>query len=405
VAARYQRAQRQPDVSRRNDPLEMEADRIADRAMGAGAVGKGIDPGIAAAGGQGLPEGLRRYFEPRLGLDLSGVRIHNDSGAHAEAESVDARAFTQGHHISFGEDQFNPRTDGGLHLIAHELAHVAQASRGEQRPGRMYRETWDVDDANRTVERGLLVQLIFENTWEDMWNGTGWTEARKNTFRSDFESSIENTFNSGGFVLRPPADTIDVLPAANIAQGYVPSVDIRLVPDGDLSVAEDWEVDVSSNPTSTFRTSSSNTSYGTLDEADNAAVTKTGAAPGVTQIPTVHEFGHFIGLDHPGEGLEGGLFSDSRLSPGANEYSHTGTDANGRTVDGPNDLMGAGMGMRAFYYDAWAEALDGHIEELRDAAEDARDAEEWRRFLRDMGLGDPDIGDFPLPAPGDTQTA
>ncbi|MBI3188494.1 MAG: hypothetical protein HYZ31_11605, partial [Gammaproteobacteria bacterium] len=137
------------------------------------------------------------------------------------------------------------------------------------------------------------------------------------------------------------------------------------------------------------RTSSSNTSYGTLDEADNTAVTKAGADPGVTQVPTVHEFGHFIGLDHPGEGLEGGWFSDSQLSPGADEYSHTGTDVEGRTVHGPSDLLGSGMGMRPFYYDAWATALDEHVADLRRA-------QQWQELMRDL-FGEPELGDFPVP--------
>ncbi|MEM8614780.1 MAG: hypothetical protein AAGF93_22420, partial [Cyanobacteria bacterium P01_H01_bin.105] len=133
--------------------------------------------------------------------------------------------------------------------------------------------------------------------------------------------------------------------------GFKPEVRITFVPDGEWSSSEDLEATVRANPTGTFLRSSANTTFGyaTLDEADN---TSNGS-----QIPTVHEFGHFLGLNHPGHGLEGGIFSSSRLSPGADEYSHTGTDEHGRTVHGPTDLLGQGMGLRPFYFAQWLRAV------------------------------------------------
>lgn len=348
-----------------------------------------------AAGGHSMPDQARNSFESRFDTDLRHVRIHNDSAAHVTAENLNARAFTQNNHISFAEGQYNPSSREGTHLLAHELAHVTQQTDANK----IYRETWNVDDTAREVERGIVVQLLFENTWQDMWSGTGWTPARKNTFRANFESSIENTFNNSNFVLKPPASAIDVLPAENIQQGYRPLVDISLVPDGQFSGSEDWEVDVSSNPAGLadpiagYRQSSSNQSYGTLNEAANLPVPKASGAPGTVQIPTVHEFGHFIGLQHPGKGLEGGWFSPSRLSPGADVYSHTGTDIQGRTVHGPTDLMGGGMGLRPFYYDAWAQALSAHIEELRSA----QHWQEFQRSLDELFSGSRDMGDFPIP--------
>lgn len=343
--------------------------------------------------GRPLPKNTRKFFEPRFETDLSRIRIHTDFEANRMAQAINARAFCRNNHIVFGNNQYNPESLEGRNLLAHELAHATH-----EKDFRIYCERWNINDRRRKVVRQLLVQLQFVNTLWDRWSGTGWTTTRKNRFRSDFQNSIETAFNNGGFILRPPADANDVLPQQNIDQGYKPLVDIRLVPDGEISVAEDWEVDVSSNPTSEFRTSSSNTRYGTLDEADNTAVTKVGSAPGVTQVPTVHEFGHFIGLDHPGEDLEGSVFSPSRLSPGANEYTHTGTDAHGRTVDGPSDLMGTGMGMRPFYYDAWAQKLSEHISTLRAA----RQMEQFRERLRNLFSPEPEPGDFPETT-GDTR--
>jgi len=401
-------------VSRKQDIHEREADHMADRVMSMATPASlatssmsthnsgsiqckardAYQPALAAnstsaisGSGQPLSSHVKHFFEPRFGSDLSHVRIHDDHDAHQTAKNLNARAFTQNNHIGFDEGQYEPGSSEGKHLLAHELAHVTQQTDANT----IYCENWDIDDSSREVERELLVQLIFENTWSDMISGTGWTTARKTTFRTGFVSSIENTFNNSSYVIKPQASASDVLPAVNIEQGYKPLVDISLVPDGEMSVSEDWEVDVSSNPTGLtdpiggYMQSSSNQSYGTLNEATNLPVPKAPGAPGTTQIPTVHEFGHFIGLDHPGEGLEGGWLSESQLSPGADEYSHTGTDVEGRTVHGPTDLMGGGMGLRPFYFDAWAEALGEHIEDLRRAAQQRQFQRDWNMFGRALG--------------------
>lgn len=375
-------------ISQPHEPAESRAAKTADQVMsGTGAIRPSSrqDKSQNIAGGNPLPPSVRRWFEPRFKQDFSAVRIHDDSTAHQSAAAINAKAFTVGQHITFDKGQYAPHTMIGRRLLAHELAHVSQP---DSDPNTAYRETWKVDDSARTVERGVLVQLIFKNTWSDWWNNTGWTTSRKNTFRSNFKSSIENTFNNSSYVLNPPATASDVLPSENINKGYKPKVDISLVPDGDYSTSEDWEVDVESNPTKKYRKSSSNTMYGNLHEGSNTRYTKYISAPGHTQIPTVHEFGHYIGLDHPGKGLEGGLFSKSKLSPGGDKYSHSGKDVKGRTVHGPTDLMGGGMGLRPFYFDTWAKKLDEHIEDLRKAAAQRRFKAEMRTFKKAMG-GDP----------------
>ena len=73
-----------------------------------------------------LPESVRNSMEPRFGADFSGVRIHNDSRANALAEALNANAFTVGREIFFGEGKFDPASETGRRLIAHELTHVVQ---------------------------------------------------------------------------------------------------------------------------------------------------------------------------------------------------------------------------------------------------------------------------------------
>ncbi|MGH8630774.1 MAG: eCIS core domain-containing protein [Burkholderiales bacterium] len=67
-------------------------------------------------------------MEQRFGHDFSRVRVHTGSGPAQSARDMNAHAYTVGHNIVFGGDQFAPDTSAGLHLLAHELTHVVQQS-------------------------------------------------------------------------------------------------------------------------------------------------------------------------------------------------------------------------------------------------------------------------------------
>lgn len=78
--------------------------------------------------GQRLPDAAREFFEPHLGRDLSGVRVHQDSAAADSARAMHARAYTIGTHIVFGRGEFSYGSAVGNRVLAHELAHVVQQS-------------------------------------------------------------------------------------------------------------------------------------------------------------------------------------------------------------------------------------------------------------------------------------
>jgi hypothetical protein len=81
---------------------------------------------LPASTGQALPSELRTEAERAFGADLGAVRIHSDAAAAHAAAAHDARAFTAGRSIYFGEGQYRPGTDAGRALVYHELAHVLQ---------------------------------------------------------------------------------------------------------------------------------------------------------------------------------------------------------------------------------------------------------------------------------------
>src|SRR4051812_36993176 len=58
--------------------------------------------------GQPLPDAARRDMEARLGASFSDVRLHTDDQATRAASEVDARAYTAGSHIVFGNGEFSP---------------------------------------------------------------------------------------------------------------------------------------------------------------------------------------------------------------------------------------------------------------------------------------------------------
>ena len=78
------------------------------------------------SGGQPLPASERSFFEPRFGRNFGEVRVHANAHANEAARNVNALAYTMGHDVVFGEGQYQPGTNPGRSLIAHELAHVVQ---------------------------------------------------------------------------------------------------------------------------------------------------------------------------------------------------------------------------------------------------------------------------------------
>jgi hypothetical protein len=84
--------------------------------------------------GQPLDAATRAFMEPRFGYDFSRTRVHVGGQAAQSASAVNARAFTVGERLVFGEGQYQPHAASGRQLIAHELAHVVQQSQARALP-------------------------------------------------------------------------------------------------------------------------------------------------------------------------------------------------------------------------------------------------------------------------------
>ena len=81
--------------------------------------------------GSPLPDAVRRQLEAGLNHDLSGVRVHTDAEADHLSKKMNARAFTTGRDIYFQAGRFDPNSQTGVELLAHEATHVRQQAQGQ----------------------------------------------------------------------------------------------------------------------------------------------------------------------------------------------------------------------------------------------------------------------------------
>jgi plasmid stability protein len=80
--------------------------------------------------GQSLEGSTRSFLEPKFGHDFANVKIHADGHADQMSKAVNARAFTTGQDVFFKQGEYKPQSPEGMHLLAHELTHTIQQSRG-----------------------------------------------------------------------------------------------------------------------------------------------------------------------------------------------------------------------------------------------------------------------------------
>ncbi len=151
------------------DAYEREADAVADAIEGGATARPALDAHAAPmalgadraplgesfeaplGGGVSLSPEVRAYFEPRFGSDFGGVRVHTDEEADASARALGAVAYTAGRDLYFAHGFYQPSSDHGRWVLAHELSHVVQqGAGGEPRAA----DASARDGAEREAERG-----------------------------------------------------------------------------------------------------------------------------------------------------------------------------------------------------------------------------------------------------------
>ena len=117
-----------PRVSRKCAGCEEELHRAGD---GSGAHGGSAPPIVHQAlrdPGRPLESGARAFMEAGFGADFSTVRVHTGALAARSAREVGAHAYAVGQDIVFADGRYDPASESGRRVIAHELAHTLQQS-------------------------------------------------------------------------------------------------------------------------------------------------------------------------------------------------------------------------------------------------------------------------------------
>lgn len=89
---------------------------------------------VLSRSGQPLELTVRAFMESRFGHDFSDVHVHADAEAAESAQAIGAKGYTVGSDVVFSAGHYDPSSDEGKQLIAHELAHVVQQERGGPPP-------------------------------------------------------------------------------------------------------------------------------------------------------------------------------------------------------------------------------------------------------------------------------
>jgi hypothetical protein len=85
----------------------------------------------ARGGGQELESSTQEQMSKSIGYDFSDVNVHTSREADELNQAVGAEAFTTGNDVFFREGAYNPGSQEGQELIAHELTHVVQQGTGQ----------------------------------------------------------------------------------------------------------------------------------------------------------------------------------------------------------------------------------------------------------------------------------
>jgi hypothetical protein len=120
--------------------------RSSCQAKGARRNTAGVPP--VHSSGEPLAPWVRASMESRFGHDFSQVRVHADGSAAESAGALRASAYTLGDDVVFGAGRYQPGSQNGQRLLAHELTHVVQQSSWRAGPA-----VSSIDALEREAER------------------------------------------------------------------------------------------------------------------------------------------------------------------------------------------------------------------------------------------------------------
>jgi hypothetical protein len=128
-----------PDCKKDKEEKEVGNISLQKKGNGAPVTGQSNIPPVVhdviQSSGSQLDATSRAYMESRLKHNFGNVKIHSDNRASLSAKAVHARAYTVGNNIVFANGKADISSIEGRRLMAHELTHVVQQSKGGAPPG------------------------------------------------------------------------------------------------------------------------------------------------------------------------------------------------------------------------------------------------------------------------------
>jgi hypothetical protein len=125
-----------------------------------------------------------------MGADFSGVKVHTDSQSDQLNKSIQAKAFTTGQDVFFRQGAYEPSSQGGQELIAHELTHVVQ-----QNGGAVQRSHVAASDIIQRTSVTVISKGMFQGTarlYDKLGNVVGTLDAGRNLDITTEEKLIGN---------------------------------------------------------------------------------------------------------------------------------------------------------------------------------------------------------------------
>lgn len=105
-----------------------EKEAVQAKKSGGESSGKNLETQLndSKGGGSAMAPETQSQMSEGFGTDFSNVRIHNDANAVQMNRELGSHAFTNGNDIYFNEGKYDPGSESGQHLLAHELTHTVQ---------------------------------------------------------------------------------------------------------------------------------------------------------------------------------------------------------------------------------------------------------------------------------------
>lgn len=118
------------DIERRNEASVHRNSDGGDSGPAGNAGAPDSVRNVVSSPGKSMDDSVQGEMESKMGGDFSDVQLHTGPKAAAAADSINARAFTVGNHVAFNKGEYQPGTDSGKEVLAHELTHVRQQTNG-----------------------------------------------------------------------------------------------------------------------------------------------------------------------------------------------------------------------------------------------------------------------------------